>query len=656
MTSDAAEALATEVSLGHLRLKHRMIMAPMGDRMWTPTGAPKEGLHAYYLARARGGVSLITIGASEFHPGYVNGNKPCFSNDENLPALRKFTDAIHAEGVPMIVQLQHGGPAATPSVSPSGLPSLSTLKAGFIQSRALPLAEVEDMRERCIEGALRVQNAGFDGVQLAGQAGYLLGQFFSPRTNHRDDRYGGGAENRMRLAAEIVEGIRRRCGPAFAIGYALSADEFKSDGVLPEMCIPFLQRLQDVGLNYFDVRVGTHESFATSARASAHNRFQSRDGIWRYTALFKKALEIPVSAATHGCYDPARWDEAIANGEADIVQIGKPLLAEPELVNKVLMGRSDTVRPCVLCMHCLEPKHFFGADGGRTFCAVNPQAGAEWRTADVPAVKAKRVVIVGAGPAGLEAARVAARRGHQVTVLEREDETGGALRYIGRAEGGDVYLRLRDWLQAECTRAGAKLQLSSNATAASVAAAAPDVVLLASGLNPPPSPAFPGGDRQQVISVQQALSGTGRLGERVAVVGSGQAAVLAAGAIAAAGRAGTVTIVDLVGDSHMGTGLAHMELAYAAMAYLPGRHVKAVSGVRVQEVRERDIVLVDKEDGRRQTLKADCIVHTELGKPDLDLAQALRDLGIEVQVIGDAAESVNIADAIHDGARVARRL
>lgn len=588
----ALPRLAAALNVGGVSLRHRLIMGPMTDGL-SLNGRPGQAMIEYYRARARGGAALITIGATEAHPGYERGRRPALTSDEAIPAFRQLTDAVHEAGVPIVVQFQHSGASAKPAVSPSGVPSLSTQSAGILTSRALTLEEVVEIRDRFIDAAQRAQRAGFDGVQLAGQGNYLLGQFFSPRMNRRTDAYGGSDENRMRLALEMVRGIRARCGSSFLISYAITADELMPNGLTAADCVPFARELEHAGLSYLDIRVGTHESFATSARATAHSRYQGRTGIWNAAKPFKQALGIPVFCSTSGCYDPLLWEQALADGCADVIQIGKPLVADPELPGKVLAGRSDAVRPCIYCMRCLE---IFRAPPEKTqeLCAVNPAAGSEWQQLSKPAEIARDVLIVGAGPAGLEAARVAALRGHRVRVLERAAAAGGQLDSIGGCEGGAIYLKLRDWLYAACLEAGVRFEFGTAATAAGIAAAGAEVIVLAHGRAAAAPPACPGIEGPQVLATEEALLPSVHWGRHVAIVGGGQEAVALAVTVGTRSPDSKITLLEAGHPKELGAGLSHMESAYAAMVKMPSFGIEAYLGVYVTEIRAREVLVIDE--------------------------------------------------------------
>jgi 2,4-dienoyl-CoA reductase (NADPH2) len=651
---EALAALWQPLQVGGLLLKHRLVMGPMADSMWED-GLPLAQAIEYFRIRARGGAAMLVVGATEVDERSRTDHRGSLADDRFVPDMRRLTEAVHAEGVPILVQLHHGGASAHPPVSPSGVASLSTLKAGMLASHELSLMETERIRDRFIAAAVRAQAAGFDGVQLAGQANYLLGQFFSPRQNRRNDRYGGSDQARMTLALEIIDGIRQRCGGHFAIGYAISADELQPGGVVPRVCLPFAQAMEGAGLDYLDVRAGTHETFATSDRATGHSRFQSRHGIWPMAAEFKQVIKIPVFCSAQGCYEPAEWQAALSQGMVDVVQLGKAMLAEPELPDKLAKGRAADIRPCIYCMHCLDPfiDHSLGA---KTYCAINAEAGAEAQFQFQRVSTQRRIVVAGAGPAGLEFARIAASRGHQVTVLERDAEPGGALRWIGRCDGGDVYLRWRDWLVSQCRHSGVDLHLSVEAGAHGPEIRAAEVVIVATG--PARSePGIKGADLQHVFDLRSALDGSAGLGDNVVVIGGGQAGVQVASTLAGQSPARRVTIVEAEPVSQLGAGMAYMERVQASVTQLPERGVEAIIGLRVAEITRRHVVLVDDEAGNRQRLPADNVVLAlapRAGHPRL--ADDLARLGIAHHVIGDASRIGTLGNAIHEAARLGRSL
>jgi 2,4-dienoyl-CoA reductase-like NADH-dependent reductase (Old Yellow Enzyme family) len=631
--------ISAPIRVGHLTLKHRLVMGPMGNWLWELNGLPKPAATDTLVARVKGGAAMVMIGAAQPHPDYENGPRPSFARDECIAAMRALVDAVHDAGAPIIAQLQHDGPGAKPAVSPSGVPCL-TISSGtrLVNSRALESSEVAEMAAQFIAAALRAQAAGFDGIELAGQAGYLLSQFLSPRLNLRTDCYGGDAVRRMQLALEIIRGVRQRCGTHFVIGYALGVDDLKPGGMTPTESVPIALAFEAAGLDYLDIRVGTHETFAFSELSKGHNRYQSRSGIFEHGAMFKKVLHIPVFTATQGDYEPAHWEAALAAGQTDVIQIGKPMLADAALAQKVLGGKAADVRPCTLCMYCLDMSYVYGSTGTRSYCAVNYELGWEAEQAITMAATPRRVLVVGGGPAGLECARVAARRGHRVSLWERETEAGGALRHIAHGPGGDHFGALRDWLVRDCLDAGVAITYGRSASSNDFSSTACDCVVVATGANwrTPPAGAAPlaGAKRLNVLDV---VAGSKVFGD-VVIDGGAAAGIQAALMIGEAGTARSITLVASSAEQFC-VGIAKLERNYLQSVLLPRYGVRVVIGKPLHQACER----------------ADVVIAAAPGAADGALADAARAAGLELHVIG--AHTCNaVGDAIHAGARLAREL
>ena len=621
-------ALATPLRVGHLTLKHRVVMGPMGNWLWNADGKPQPEATETLLARVQGGAAMVMVGAGQPHPAYENGPRPGFWDDAHIAPMRALTEAVHAAGAPIIAQLQHDGPGAKPPVSPSGVPCITISSGGRrVESRALGTDEIGEMAQQFIASAQRAQRAGYDGIELAGQAGYLLGQFLSPRLNQRTDRYGGDAQRRCQLAVEIIQGVRNACGRDFVIGYALSVDELQPGGMTPAESLPIARLLEAAGLDYLDIRVGTHETFAFSDRAVGHNRYQDRAGIFAHTALFKQAVKIPVFAATHGAYDPAGWEAAVTAGQADVIQVGKAMLAEPRLASLALAGEDASIRPCTLCMYCLDMGYVRGPHGMRSYCAVNYELGVEAAEALRPAAAQRRVLIVGAGPAGLECARVAARRGHGVRVWERETAAGGCLRQIARGPGGDRYLALRDWLVRECRNAGVQFEFGRPADAAALADAGVDVIVNATGVR---WPAGPLGVLAQIAAPRVPAAGA------VLIRGGTAAGVQLALMLSERGLGGDITLHEPDAAAWL-RGFARLERNYVQSVLLPKYRV------RVATEAEAPAGAATVIDARPQPAAAEAFA-----------AAAAR--GTAILTIGDAREQRSVADAMHEGARLGREL
>jgi len=643
------EVLDKPIALGHLLLKHRMTMAPMGNRLCGEDGQVTQRLIDYYTARARGGAALIVTQITKVHGGFQMAFQARLDHSKYIPEMKRLADAVHAESVPILVQLQHGGPNDTPPVSPSGVPCM-TQYHGIVTSVVMSLEDIEEMRDCFIEAGLRAQQAGFDGVELSGVANYLLEQFFSPRMNKRSDRYGGSLEKRMTMALEIVHGIRRKCGPQFVIGYGMLADELMPGGIVLEQSLPFAVALEQEGVDYVDVRVGHHETFVTSERGTGHSKHQSRNGIWEYSEQFKKALKVPVFCSTQGCYDPILWEEALQKGQTDVIQIAKPFLSDPELPKKVLDGRTDSIRPCVLCLNCLDLENDKIAE-----CALNPETGREGEYAIKKVDHPKQVLVVGGGPGGLEAAGVAALRGHEVTVIEKEAELGGNLRILGLCAGNDLYLTFRDWLVARCSQAGVDFKLGMEVTPRFVAETRPDVVIVATGAHEHIIPPIAGIEKPHVVFPEDVLTAKVSVGKNVVVIGGGLIGVDTAYTIAVQGLAENVTILEPEPVPELARDMTILNRTYMMMVLLPKHKLDGYTGVRIEEITNKNVVMVDRE-GKRQKIKADCVVNAIGYHSDMDLYKQLKVENREIYAIGDCVKARKVAEAVYEGARIARSI
>jgi len=639
------EKLHTPIAVGSLVLKHRMIMAPMMKIFGAENGELTQSVIDYYRARAKGGAALISTGLFE-----VLGRKveryPLIDDDKFIPGMRRLAEAIHAEGVPIVVQLHHGGSSAGDPISPSGVPCF-TAGQEILQSRAMTLEEIEEIKRLFVQAALRVKLAGCDGVAPHGAATYLLQQFFSPKMNLRTDRYGGSLENRMRLPLEIVRGIRDSCGPEFVIGYAMVVDELTPGGIVLEDSVRFAMALEKARVDYVDIRAGTHESFAITESGRGHSNHQARTGIWEYSEPVKKVLKIPVFCSTSGCYNPALWEEALEKGQADVISLAKPLICDPEMPKKVLEGRLEDIRQCILCIECLG----YGARG----CSLNPDVGREREYAIKRAETPKKVLVAGGGPGGLETARVAALRGHQVTVMEKESELGGNLRIIGLCKGNDLLLNFRDWLVRQCINAGVKVELGREVTPQLIRQARPDVVIVDTGAPLPVIPPIPGIQKSHVVTAVDVLTGKVPVGRNVVVMGGSRVGVDTAYTIAAKGLAESVTIVEPFPVAALAYDMSILCRTYMLFVLLPKYGVEGLAGMRIEEITDKEVVVVDRER-KRQKIKCDTAVIALGYRPNMNLYEALRGENIELYAIGDCERAQSVADAVDEGARLARQI
>jgi len=404
--------------IGTLQLKNRIVMAPMGTRL-AEGGAVTEQLVNYYVERACKGVGLIITECAyvRIKPGRIS-----ISHDEFIPGLKRLADAIHMAGSKVMIQININRGRADPvePMSPSGLSHPETGK----KAKLVNVQDIQKIIKEFGDAAVRAKMAGFDGIQLHGAHGYLLAEFFSPLTNKRTDKYGGSIQNRARLAAEVLGAMKKKTGEAFPIIFRIGATEYIEGGFALDEAITVCKIMQNAGADAIDV-----DSGGTSGTIESKAWQQLPMGFPRCANVhlaekIKKAIRIPVLVAGK-MNDPYPYlaEKTLELGKADFISFGRALLADPEFVSKTRENRIKDIRPCIACQYCND----------RTFtmnsltCAINPAAGRENEFKLNQAIDPKNIFVIGAGPAGMEAAIVAAERGHRVTIFDKNNELGGLL-------------------------------------------------------------------------------------------------------------------------------------------------------------------------------------------------------------------------------------
>jgi 2,4-dienoyl-CoA reductase-like NADH-dependent reductase (Old Yellow Enzyme family)/thioredoxin reductase len=532
----SADPLLQPFRLKHLTLKNR-IMTTSHEPAYPEDGMPKARYRLYHSERAKGGVALTMTAGSAV---VSRDSPPVFNNvlayrDEVVPWMRELTDACHEHGAAVMIQLTHLGRRTVWNTG-DWLPVLAPSRVREAAHRAFPKeAEDWDLDRIAVDyadAAERMVAAGLDGIELEAY-GHLLDQFWSPATNRRADEHGGALENRLSFTFRVLDAIRARVGPEFVVGIRLVADEQLEGGIDAEEGREIARRLVASGqvdfLNVIRGHIDTDPALANviplmGMRSAPHLDFAGE---------IRAATKFPVFHAAR-IPDVATARHAVASGKLDMVGMTRAHIAEPHIVRKIMEGREAEIRPCVGATYCLDRIY----TGGEALCIHNPATGREASMPHVVATRAERrlkVVVVGAGPAGLEAARVAGQRGHEVVVLEAADAPGGQVRLTALAPGRAEMIGIVDWRMAECERAGVGFRFNTYAEAEDVLAEAPDVVIVATGGLPAPPPLARGAEL--VTSAWDILAGDAKPGAEVIVCdeGAGPSAMLAAEKVAAAG-------------------------------------------------------------------------------------------------------------------------
>jgi 2,4-dienoyl-CoA reductase-like NADH-dependent reductase (Old Yellow Enzyme family) len=655
--------------LGPLELKNRIVMTPMGTNQERADGRLGDAILDYYEARARGGVALVIAGvaAITWPDGACNPNQAALSDDRFLPDWEEFARRCHRHGAKAAAQLQHASKVAQEDVKagrPMWVPSVPEAKAGDLfadltreelakatsayvapgAKAAFHVMTEEDIAfaiERFADAAARAQRAGLDGVELHAGHGYLLSAFLSPASNHRSDRWGGALENRARLLVETIRAVRARVGAGFAVWCRLDAKEFRIPGGIGQKDGRRAAELAEAA-GADAVHVSAYADPTSAIAFTDAPLVHEPGGFLPLAAAIKRRVGIPVIAV--GRIEPELGDAAIRDGRCDFVAMGRKLLADPELPRRLAEGRPEDARPCVYAYKCVG--NVFLREASR--CVVNPALGreAELSPPAPRAEKPRRIAVVGGGPVGLELARVAAERGHAVTLYERDAELGGRARLAARLDAETA--RFIAWLERGANEAGVAIRLGESASASKLAGSA-DTFVIATGARRAPeiSPAAGAVRVEPVERVGELLDALPPR-QRIAVLGSDVIGVKAAEALAQAGHA--VTLLER-GAFAPEMGLPRRWRA----ADLLARH----GAVRVKGVGE--VALLERGI-RWRTAKGEGEAACDLALDatglvaDESLAEALVAAGAEAFAVGDCRGPRYLEAGLLEAARLARAL
>jgi hypothetical protein len=643
--------LFSPVRVGPLTLANRLIHVATLSNLAQGNRATDRTV-AYYEARARGGVGMIVSEGIAVHPKAVpTGAVIAGFEPGAVEGLRRVTDAVHRHGVPMLAQLWHLGRQQlwTP-ISAPWAPSEIADPHSLTVPHAMTRAEIREVVDGFATTARHAREAGFDGVELHGAHGYLITQFLSRWSNRRTDEYGGSLENRMRFLLEIVARIREGCGGTFVLGVKLNGHEFVEGGIDPAEARSVARQLALAGVDLIGVSQG---NFSKSLEAHAPD-MHFPPAPFRHIARHVRdaAGGVPVYAMARFS-TPADAEAALAGGDADLVGMSRALIADANLPAKARSGALDEIRPCIMCNVC------WGAIplGHPLFCIYNPSVGQEQTIdADAPprAATRKKVVVIGGGLAGLEAARVAALRGHTVTLLERGPALGGQALLAARLPGRADFGLMTRWLVSRVERLPIDVRLNTGATVAMVRDLGADAVVVATGSQPPAVPAWvDGAAASRVFLTWDVIAGATPLGATVTVIdadgeheGPGAAELL----VADGRRVTLVTAFDFVGF------YANYLSRIGIMRRLGQAGVRIVTAVAP---RRYDGAVLEVENLYAKTLEAiptDAVVLAGPNRASALLADVLRADVPELHVIGDAYAPRKAAAAVHEGHRVGRAL
>jgi 2,4-dienoyl-CoA reductase (NADPH2) len=637
------------IQIGNLIVPNRIKYAATEENLNGHDGFVTDAGVEYLRQRAMGVVGGLCfmqgVYMDEKRQGQGYVGQAAAWDDKFIPGLKRLADAVHEQRAVAGFQLMDCGRVGAVEVDychgPSAVPQRLRI---FKPVQEMTKDDIKTMIQQHIDAAKRGIEAGFDIMEISGIVGYLISNFISSYTNRRTDEYGGDIRGRMRAVVEIIQGVKKVCGPDIPVGIRLCSEELLDDvrGNTPEESMESYKIAEEAGADYISCTLGWQESIYPVI---------SRDipmGNWIHLAKrAKEHVKIPIQMA-YRLFKPGLPNEKIGAGELDIWEICRSMIADPHMPKKVAEGREEEIRHCVACNLCLA--RLF-RDAPMT-CYINPVCAHEWQpdfANPKPAQEKKEVMIVGAGPAGLECAYMAARRGHEVHVYDKRDEIGGTLNEAKHAPYGDDELwTCTEYQKVMCEKAGVHFHLGTEVTEELIEEEMPDTVVLATG------PVYSkikaaGGDSDKIVYLLDVMSGKAQVGDSVVVYGNRKPGIGCALYLAKQGKK-----VTIVGKEKSAGFDVNPSFKWRYMIYMRQNGIMVYNDCDIQEINEEDLI-VRSYDGVRWPIKCDTVVVSERG-PNESLKKVVQSEGIELFVIGDALIPRNLSSAVHDGYRVGIRL
>jgi 2,4-dienoyl-CoA reductase-like NADH-dependent reductase (Old Yellow Enzyme family)/thioredoxin reductase len=637
------ESLFSPFRLKNIELKNRIVLPPLASFLLEKGGSITEKTIEHYRLRAAGGPAMVIMEACAVSPeGVVSPNQARIDKDRHIAELAKIAGAMRAAGAIPAIQIHHAGRQTSEKVIHRKPFAPSPLACPAIRGEVIPLTidGIHEIIAKFGDAAVRAREAGFDLLEIHGAHGYLINQFLSRFSNIREDEYGGNTAGRTRFAKEIVTEIRNRLGQDFPISFKISAQEFVENGLTIEESIEILKILIPAGIDVVQVSAGND----ATPEWICQPMFMKKACLADSAARIKQALEIPIMTVGR-INDPVTANSIIESGNADLVCMGRGLMADPEMPHKAREGRLEEIRTCIACNTCMQS--IFRK--GRLECLVNPSLGREKEMEIKPAEVSKKVLVVGGGPGGLNTAWVAAKRGHAVHLFEKQSTLGGQLVPGSKTDYKKEMRTLIRFQKTQIEKYGVKLHLNHEVNADTIKEEDPDVVILATG-SLPALPNIEGIEKTNVVTFDVILNGSRPDSQKILIIGGGATGCEIAYHLSESGS--QITVVEMLPAVAKDLETITRKIL---LRKLKENNVNILTEHKLAKVLDNGVELVAKDDNR-VFVEADQVVVAIGIRPDNRLYDEVKELGYETHLIGDCLEPRTAKDAIYDSAVLGRSI